>query len=87
MLKLVKVLMFNFYGNKELNHEIWEAYVPVLQCRQEKFEMNQEFLSVSGILRPSSSNMMDQSYRKRALSTTVDQRKTLRKVTGSWTGT
>ena len=43
MLKLIKGFMFKFNGNKELTHAIWEAYMSVIQFRQQKFEKNQEY--------------------------------------------
>ena len=37
MLNIIKVVVFKFYGNKELNQAMWEACVSVFQCRQQKF--------------------------------------------------
>ena len=43
MMKLVKGVMLKFYEQKEPNHTMWEAYVSVLWCRQQKFDTNQDF--------------------------------------------
>ena len=43
MLKVINGVMFKFYGNKELTHAMWEAYVSVFRCRQQKFVTNQEY--------------------------------------------
>ena len=34
IMKLINGVIFKFDKNKELAHVIWEAYVPVFQCRQ-----------------------------------------------------
>ena len=43
IMKLIKGVIFKFYGNRELTHIIWEAYVSVFRYRQHKFETNQEY--------------------------------------------
>ena len=43
MLKLIKGIIFKFNVNKELAHRMWEAYLSVFGCRQQKFETNQEY--------------------------------------------
>ena len=43
ILRLVKELVFNFDGNKELTHAMWESYASLFQCRQHIFDMNQKF--------------------------------------------
>ena len=35
--------MFKSDGNKELTHAMWEAYVSVFLCMQQRFETDQEF--------------------------------------------
>ena len=44
MLKIIKGVMFKFDRNKELTHVMWEDYVQVFWCRQQKFETNLEYL-------------------------------------------
>ena len=43
MLKLIEGVMFKFEGNKEPTQAMWEAYVSVFWCRQQKIETNQEY--------------------------------------------